>query len=704
MLTNLSLKNIKSFNKEATLKIAPITLIYGANSTGKSTLWKFLTTLKSSLARGSGRNFINFSRSYDFANSKTISFDPNKESVFSFEFSNLSEPTFFDTHMEIVKNEDGTSTFRNKNQPSDVKGIRYSFSFLNENFNELDEENDSFKKLDEILKNINSKKSISSDDEELIKSISSFKEITKKKIKAEKEMLTAKKELSSRNKEQSVFLNQLKVFKNEKCFAVYDIFALSETPSRRIMGQSSLKRGYENKKKAELEIMEILKKNFKDKFEFDVGIQSHGPEWDAKGNVEYPSRIFRFDFIGPNGPHELQINEENNMSFLFIPVEISEDKSFWEEHFNILQHMKKLINNNTLNKDKKSLGITESKIYETYINKSFLMKENYLGSTKGIDSTKIPSIMNTWNKTLEAMCTSSLDDFIKIMSEDLRTCILSGSSFIPNKYFYGGDIYRAIFDDLATDFVDGFVETEGDISNEGTVFLNDYSLFSKTSYDDQFKNLFKFSRELKKFRENSSSSERLGMGMGMRFHPRVISGMLHDDPNHKEQLIKLLEKINLPFNIDSQSNEDGEVKLSFSNKRISKTQKDIPLEQSGNGLQSVMLILTELIKSVNHTIIIEEPENKIHPNIQGNLIELITEIIKANSSNVIIETHSEHFILRIQKLIRDAKIKPDLVSINYVYLDENGEGSKIDHMPLNEKGKFIKKWRHGFFNERLNEL
>ena len=58
MLTNLSLENIKSFNKEANLKIAPITLIYGANGSGKSTLWKFLTTLKSSLGAYRGKNFI----------------------------------------------------------------------------------------------------------------------------------------------------------------------------------------------------------------------------------------------------------------------------------------------------------------------------------------------------------------------------------------------------------------------------------------------------------------------------------------------------------------------------------------------------------------------------------------------------------------------------------------------------------------------
>ena len=47
---------------------------------------------------------------------------------------------------------------------------------------------------------------------------------------------------------------------------------------------------------------------------------------------------------------------------------------------------------------------------------------------------------------------------------------------------------------------------------------------------------------------------------------------------------------------------------------------------------------------------------------------------------------------------------PNFVSINYVYLDENGEGSKIDHMEIDHDGKFKKKWRHGFFNERLKEI
>ena len=107
----------------------------------------------------------------------------------------------------------------------------------------------------------------------------------------------------------------------------------------------------------------------------------------------------------------------------------------------------------------------------------------------------------------------------------------------------------------------------------------------------------------------------------------------------------------------------------------------------------------------DHTFILEEPENKLHPSIQGNLIEALVKNTKKTSNKFIIETHSEHFILRLQKLIRSTGIlKPKDVAINYVYIDQEENCSKIDIMELDEKGNFINKWRHGFFNERLNEL
>lgn len=694
MLTNLSLQNIKSFNKEATLKIAPITLIYGANSSGKSTLWKFLTTLKHSLARSNGYDFINFDRSYGFANSKTISFNPNLESTFSFKFGNLMDSY---ESMPVDESDVDTPVFlrpskssKNKEITDDTKGIKFVFNFINENYTEISQANRDFTKLDEMANKINSKEKNkrSLEEEEVLKNIDLIKKYTAELQKADTELKSVKKEMASKNIEQNIVLNKLSVFKDDKCFAIYKIYQLQKSPIRmRMSGRGTREFLSQQKQKAEVEILDILKKNFPKDFEFQIGIEGDNKE------------IHRFDFIGPVGPYELKIDSEDPIKYLFIPEKISDEKFFWEEHYNFLQHIKKLIKNNPRNKDKK-----ESEIYREYFEEEFSWAEGYY-STKGIKIDRIPQIQKGFDKIQEAM-TSSLEDFCKIMSEDLRIRILRGNSFIPNRSMYGGDVYRSIFDGLTSKFVDTFIETDVEkLSKEGKEFLNIYSIFNKYSYDDQFTNLYKFPKELRSFRENNISNFRLGSGLGsMRFNPRYVAGTLHEDPKHKSRIIKLLEKINLPFNIETSSDKDGDVKISFSNKNILNSQVDIPLEQSGNGLQSVLSLLNELTSSENDTIIIEEPENKIHPQIQGNLIELITEIAKENGNYTIIETHSEHFILRIQKMIREKKISPDFVSINYVYLDEEGKGSKIDHMKLNENGKFINKWRHGFFNERLKEI
>jgi predicted ATPase len=705
MLTNLSLQNIKSFNKEATLKIAPITLIYGANSSGKSTLWKFLMTLRSSLGAYHGKNFINFSRSHGFANSKTISFDPNLESSFGFKFSSIYESdlsfgsTFFNDDSGNLKATDNKSLHLKKNFNLNEKGVKFVFSFSNEN-SKPDKKKDDLSKLDQMIQRINSKDAITPDELELVKTIEKMQLNMKKTL----DKIDKVNDVLKSNVEKKIVLKELKVFKDEKLFANYKICQLnSELISKRISSRTTQVARFKNKKNLELEIKKILEEHFDKKFKFEHKIKTQARVWDDNKDQVFEDKTFTFDFIGPDGPHNIKINDEDSIGYLFIPTFISKEKIFWKEHYDILQTMKKLMQNNPSNKGKE-----ERAIYKRYINDEYNQTQQYYDAVFGIGTAElraaIPEIANTYNKTLDAM-TASFEDFIEIISEDLKTKILRGASFIPGSTFYGGTIYHNIYDSLATKWVDNFVETDiDDLSEEGGDFLNKYSTFVKFSYDDQFKNLSKFSRELKKFRQNSSENYRVGMGMGMRFHPSTVSGILHDEPKHKEKIIKLLEKINLPFKIDTQTDEDGVIKASFSNINIKKSQEGIPLEQSGNGLRSVLTLLTELIKSQNDTIIIEEPENKIHPQIQGNLIELITEIIKGNSSNAIIETHSEHFILRIQKLIREKKISPKLIAINYIYLDENGEGSKIDHMQINENGKFINKWRHGFFNERLNEL
>ena len=220
--------------------------------------------------------------------------------------------------------------------------------------------------------------------------------------------------------------------------------------------------------------------------------------------------------------------------------------------------------------------------------------------------------------------------------------------------------------------------------------------------------MYRFNEELISYKKSVFDST-LPMGTtGANYGlTRTLTSSIHEDEEYKKKITELLDKIDLPFEIKSKLDDNGNIVLSFENKRISKSEKhskEIPLEQSGNALKSILFLLSDVLRSKDSVIILEEPENKLHPKIQGNLIELLAGLAVDKNNKIIIETHSEHFILRIQKLIREKKIKLENIAINYVYLDEDGEGSKIDQMQLNDNGKFINKWRHGFFNERLKEI
>lgn len=126
----------------------------------------------------------------------------------------------------------------------------------------------------------------------------------------------------------------------------------------------------------------------------------------------------------------------------------------------------------------------------------------------------------------------------------------------------------------------------------------------------------------------------------------------------------------------------------------------IPAEIGGSGAQFLLTYLTSLIDSEESTILLEEPEKALHASLQIKLAEFFSEICANNQ--LVIETHSENLLLGILKQVRDKKIKPEELSVLYVYM-ENGV-SKIDKLEVNEKGGFKSKWRDGFFTEKLDLL
>lgn len=136
----------------------------------------------------------------------------------------------------------------------------------------------------------------------------------------------------------------------------------------------------------------------------------------------------------------------------------------------------------------------------------------------------------------------------------------------------------------------------------------------------------------------------------------------------------------------------------------------------GIGVSQVLPVLVGAYSSKNRIIAIEQPEIHLHPALQAELGDVFIESALGEKKNTfILETHSEHLILRLLRRIRETAdnelkdgltpLRADQVAILYVQpgLQKN-LGSEIIEIPISADGDFMKPWPDGFFAERAKEL
>jgi hypothetical protein len=134
--------------------------------------------------------------------------------------------------------------------------------------------------------------------------------------------------------------------------------------------------------------------------------------------------------------------------------------------------------------------------------------------------------------------------------------------------------------------------------------------------------------------------------------------------------------------------------------------------QLGTGISQVLPIVVAASYEKTELISIEQPELHIHPRFQTELGDLFLEASQKQTDNksFLIETHSEHLILRLLRRVRETsendntvtKVKPDDISV--LYLSPGAEGVKVERIEVTEDGDFEKDWPDGFFDERDEEL
>jgi len=122
----------------------------------------------------------------------------------------------------------------------------------------------------------------------------------------------------------------------------------------------------------------------------------------------------------------------------------------------------------------------------------------------------------------------------------------------------------------------------------------------------------------------------------------------------------------------------------------------------GYGVSQILPIIVQASTLSEGILLVEQPELHLHPAMQANIGSLFAETIKGNpQAQIVAETHSEHLIRRIQRLVGLGRSKGGLdpadVSIICVEQDRNGV-SFHTQIPLNRQGNFMVRWPGGFFD------
>ncbi len=139
----------------------------------------------------------------------------------------------------------------------------------------------------------------------------------------------------------------------------------------------------------------------------------------------------------------------------------------------------------------------------------------------------------------------------------------------------------------------------------------------------------------------------------------------------------------------------------------------------GVGISQMIPVIVGCLRDNRGIVAIEQPELHVHPAIQVGLGDLFIRAIQPEDDglpvagkSLLIETHSEHILLRLLRRIRertDGELPPGVTglatdALSVIYVEGDEQGVRFRPLRVDEEGEFRDRWPNGFFEERAGEL
>lgn len=167
--------------------------------------------------------------------------------------------------------------------------------------------------------------------------------------------------------------------------------------------------------------------------------------------------------------------------------------------------------------------------------------------------------------------------------------------------------------------------------------------------------------------------------------------------------IKLwLKEMGLAVDFKTNSLMQGSNQYEVRLKRTSESQ-EVLIPDMGFGVSQVLPVLVLCYYAPpGSTLIFEQPEIHLHPAVQSILADVFIDVMRHRNIQLIIESHSEHLLRRLQLRIAEGQeITKEQIAFYFCEL-ENGK-SKIDELEIDVFGN-IRNWPRDFFGDLTGDL
>ena len=174
---------------------------------------------------------------------------------------------------------------------------------------------------------------------------------------------------------------------------------------------------------------------------------------------------------------------------------------------------------------------------------------------------------------------------------------------------------------------------------------------------------------------------------GLRTVEKRVAEWLHD--------LELLDSFALK--LIAENRKEYEVKV-----RRSPETPEVLITDVGFGVSQILPVLVLCYYAPKgSTLILEQPEIHLHPAAQAGLADVFIEVIKNRNIQIIIESHSEHLLHRLQRRIAEGELPSDQAALYFTKI-ENGR-SNLQPLRLDLFGN-ITNWPAGFFGDPMGDL